>query len=230
MITPFLEVTLISIGLSFLLAVIYRLLTKPGEMKKVKEDMKFFKEKMNQANKAGDKAKANEYASEMLKASQGQFRHSMKPMMVSMLVFLLLLTALNGLYGAAPVYAGSVIQNPIGAGQADSGSIILKGLNHTYIIFNESGVKAAAVDLDDDGSYSEAERFAEGSVFSHNGAYWSVSAAPKEGGRYVLASSILLAKLPFPIPYIGTYLTWFWWYVFLSVPGTLIFRKLLGVD
>ena len=59
--TPFVEITLISIGLAFLVSIIYRIFTKPDEVRKIKDDMKFYKEKMNEANKAGDKEKASDY-------------------------------------------------------------------------------------------------------------------------------------------------------------------------
>ena len=60
--TPFIQITLLSIGLSLFITIVYRLLTKPDEVRKMKDDMKFYKEKMNEAKKAGDKAKMNEYA------------------------------------------------------------------------------------------------------------------------------------------------------------------------
>jgi uncharacterized membrane protein (DUF106 family) len=41
---------------------------------------------------------------------------------------------------------------------------------------------------------------------------------------------MLVARMPFTVPFIGNYLTWFWWYIFISIPATMVFRKMLGVE
>jgi uncharacterized membrane protein (DUF106 family) len=39
-----------------------------------------------------------------------------------------------------------------------------------------------------------------------------------------------IVQLPFAIPFIGSALTWFWWYVIVSIPLGIAFRKLLRVE
>jgi uncharacterized membrane protein (DUF106 family) len=230
--SPFTSITLISLGLSFLIAFIYRVLTKPGQMKKVKEDMKFYKEKMGQAQKSGDRAKANEYASEMLKASQAQFRIGMKPMMATMLIFFLLLGWLNSAYGGVSI--------DFSANQTAVFSY--GGTAHKVAYYKVEGdpkvTMKAGIDFNDDNSFADNEIFSQGAVFQYGGAYWRVG--PKMEGFALLGGSqpkadtvsfdMLVARAPFTIPFIGDYISWFWWYVFLSIPGTMVFRKLLGVE
>ena len=223
--SPFLSITLISVGLSLLIAIIYRLLTNPGAIRKSKEDMKFFKEKMAQANKAGDKAKSAEYASEMLKASQVQFRMNMRPMMASMAVFVLILGWLSSDFGGVAVD----FSKP-GASFAYGG----ESFNASYQKTNTTIV--AGVDFDGDGAFSPAETFAQGDVFEYMGAYWRV--APVTEGFFLAPTvkpdavhfEMLVASLPFAIPFLGSYLSWFWWYVLLSAPATIVFRKALGAE
>jgi uncharacterized membrane protein (DUF106 family) len=229
--TPFLSITLISIALSLLIAVIYRLLTKPGAIRKSKEDMKFYKAKMAEAQKAGDRQKSNEYASEMLRSSQLQFRHTMKPMMVTMLVFFLLLGWLNSTYGGITADLG---KNP-------NATFSYAGVTHKIQYYkvegNGSVTMRAGIDLNDDGMFSNDEIFDQGAVFTYKETFWRVGpvvegffifgGAPKENTVHF---EMLIAKAPFAIPLIGSYLSWFWWYVLLSIPATMLFRKMLGVE
>ena len=85
------EVLVYTLGLSFFIAVIYRLLTKPEEMRRIKENMKQVNEKVKKAQKSGSTEEVNKLTSEMLKGSQEQFRQSMKPMMASMIIFFVFL-------------------------------------------------------------------------------------------------------------------------------------------
>lgn len=39
-----------------------------------------------------------------------------------------------------------------------------------------------------------------------------------------------IVNLPFTLPYFGNSLNWFWWYVVVSLPFGLVFRKMLGVE
>ena len=136
----FIEVTLISLTLSFVLSLLYRFLTNPDEMKTIKKEMKFYKEKSSEAQKAGDAAKASEYMKDMMKASQQQFKQNMKPMMASMLVFFLILGWMHSTFAS------------------------------------------------------------------------------------------VLVQLPVTVPFAGNDLGWFWWYIIITIPCTMLFRKLLGVD
>jgi uncharacterized membrane protein (DUF106 family) len=138
--SAFLEVTLISLALAFVLSLLYRFLTRPEEMRRIKKEMKFYQEKSKEAQKAGDTAKANEYMKQVMGASQQQFRQNMKPMLASMLVFFVVL-----------------------------------GWMHS-------------------------------------------------------AFASVLVQLPVTVPIAGNDLGWFWWYFLITIPCTMLFRKLLGVD
>lgn len=140
MISVFIQITLISLALSFVLSLLYLLLTKPGEMRRIKEEMAYYRKKSSEAQKAGNKEKANEYLKESMKLTQQQFKQNMKPMMASMLIFIIILGWMHG------------------------------------------------------------------------------------------AFTDVLVLLPVTIPIAGNDLGWFWWYILLTIPCTMLFRKLLGVD
>jgi uncharacterized membrane protein (DUF106 family) len=134
------EIMLWTIGLSFVLAVIYRLLTKPEEMRRIKANMKEIQAKVKHAQKSGDTGQVSALTSEMLKGSQQQFTQNMKPMMVSMLIFFVFIGFLRAQYQG------------------------------------------------------------------------------------------ILITLPFAVPFIGSVIGWFKWYIVITLPFTLFFRKLLGVE
>ncbi len=223
--TPFLMITLLSVGLSLFITIIYRVLTKPDEVRKMKDDMKFYKEKMNEAKKSGDKAKMGEYANEMLKASQGQFRMSMKPMMVTMLVFMLLLGWLNTNFGGVTADFGD-----------EDTFFTYGGAEHLLSYTGNAGDFVTGVDFNDNGVFTDDEMFQKGDIFEYEETYWRPIA--KTEGFYMFATEkdnavqfeMLIAKLPFTLPFIGNYVTWFWWYIFISLPATFVLRKVMGVE
>lgn len=101
------EIFIMSVGLSLLMTLASKFLVNQQEMKKAKKDMEFYRERASRAQKAGDLKKSNEYMSEMLKASQRQFRHNMKPMMFS---FIIVIVAASW-FGTA--YADAMILSPV---------------------------------------------------------------------------------------------------------------------
>ena len=146
---PFEEVLVISLLLSLMIAVIYRLLTKPGEIRKTRKDISFYSNKMKEAQKSGNKAEADKYMSEMLKANQKVFKENMKPMFVTMIIFIVVLGVLK------QAYSTFFLQLPF--------TLPLISYSFPFIVLRDS---------------------------------------------------------------IG----WFWWYILSTVPATLMFRKMLGVE
>jgi len=92
--------------LSLVISVLYKLLTDQNAMKNIKEEMNQLKKKADEAKKDGDMAKMNKYTGEMLKVSSQQFKHTMKPMFVSMFVFIIAV----GWFGA--IFANLVVETP----------------------------------------------------------------------------------------------------------------------
>jgi len=224
--SPFLLITLVSLGLALAITIIYRVLTNPDDVRKIKSDMKFYREKSTEAQKAGDREKSSRYASEMMKLSQKQMKFTMKPMFATMILFLFLLGWLNTTFGGVTAdFSGE--ENPVFA---------YAGQEHELMY--EPGEKGftAGVDLDNDGVFSDDEKFSQGDVFRHEGVFWRP--APVTEGFFLFATEkenavhfeMLVAKSPVTIPFIGDYLSWLWWYIIISVPASIVFRKLLGVE
>lgn len=133
------EILLITLVVTFVVSLIYRLMMNPAEMKRVKNDIKVHRENISKAQKAGDMKRANELTKELMKTSGKQLSGQMRPMLVSMVFFIGLLWW----FGAA--YAEVIVQSPVA------------------------------------------------------------------------------------IPFIGSELNWFWWYLIIAIPASFTFRKILDV-
>jgi uncharacterized membrane protein (DUF106 family) len=101
------EVFLISIALSLLMVLLTKLLTNQDAIRKAKREMKFYQEKIKKAQSSGDTALVSKLSNDMLKSSGKQMKENMKPMFLSIIIFMIAL----GWLGAQ--YAGLVIPLPI---------------------------------------------------------------------------------------------------------------------
>jgi uncharacterized membrane protein (DUF106 family) len=95
---PFQEVFLFSLALSLIITLMSKFLANQQEIKNAKKNMQLFREKASKAQKAGDVKKANEYMSEMMKASQKQFRLNMRPMLLSFGIFIVAASWFGSVY------------------------------------------------------------------------------------------------------------------------------------
>jgi uncharacterized membrane protein (DUF106 family) len=207
---PHQDIIIWAVFLSFVITAIYRIFTKPEEMRKLKEEMKFYREKANEAQKKKDTNKSQEYLSEMMKVSQKQFRKNMKPMMISMIVVILLLGFIN------QTYSGFVVETNEGG----IGYFSFMEFNHSLRIENEK----VTIDNNDNGDFSDDESYSEGGVANIGDIHWHVFPEEKKATMY------LLVRMPFPLPLFGYHLNWLGWYILCTLPATWILRKLLGVE
>jgi len=85
---PITEVTIFTILLAFIISLIYRVLVDQKEVKRIKEQLKSYSEKIKKAQKSGNMKEVNKFTDEMLHLQREQFGKTFKPMMVTFLVFL----------------------------------------------------------------------------------------------------------------------------------------------
>jgi len=101
--TPMQELFLISLAISFIYGLSYRLLTNPKEIRAIKAESKEFKEKISAARKAGNNDEANKLMAESMKVQQKLMRSNMKPMIASFGIFII-----GVWYILGPLYGGVV--------------------------------------------------------------------------------------------------------------------------
>lgn len=95
---PIQEVLLWSLLLSLILSALYRILTKPGDIKRLKEEMKFYREKSKKAQKEGNTEEVNRLLSETMKVNTKMMKSNMKPMIASLAIFFIALGFLRDTY------------------------------------------------------------------------------------------------------------------------------------
>jgi len=218
---PYQEILLWALGLSLAISVIYRVFTNPEEIRKLKEDMKFYREKSKEAQKNKDMKKANEYMSEMMKLSQKQMKLNMKPMFITMGVVLLILSSMGHTYG------GVTVETTPAGDKVGMGYFSYSDFNYSLKTEKTGdGEIKVWIDLNGNGEFSDEEGYAKGDMFRAGGAYWVVH--PESINRTWMD---LAVKLPFTLPLLGwTYLNWLGWYILITLPATWIFRRMLGVE
>ncbi|MBI4021690.1 MAG: DUF106 domain-containing protein [Candidatus Aenigmarchaeota archaeon] len=243
------EMLLISLGLSFLLAVLYRVLTKPVEMRQIKEEMKQHRQRMKELQKAGNKAEADKALAASFQLNQKQMRMTMKPMMVSLLIFIFALSWLGTVYGpAVGVHTEETTIPALGSGWKGTFSP-LNASDTAVEAFVYDNNQTVRLDVNGNGDFLDDPAFPAGEVlYQTEGQYWKF--AGKDQGRWPFAApqpavfifTPDIIALPFPLPlpawdYVGIpfvvledHLSWFWWYVLITLPATFVFRKLLGVE
>ena len=136
----YMEVLAVSILLSFVSVMITRTFSDQKAVKALKSEMKTLNDRIKKAQKAGNQSEATKLSGDLMKISSKQFQMNMKPMFISLFIFL--------------------------------------------------------------------------GVFWFFGMFY---------GELVVPS-------PVNIPFIGNQLGWFHWYFLIVLPGSFMWRKLLGVE
>jgi uncharacterized membrane protein (DUF106 family) len=221
MFLPYNEIFLWALLISLIISVIYRVFTKPGEIRQLKKDMKFYREKSKEAQKSKDMKKMNEYSSEMLKLSQKQMKHNMKPMFITMGIILILLSFINS------AYSGVVVETKQIDERTSLGHFSYAGFNHSIRAekLNETDIRVV-IDTNDNGDFSDEEGYLKDEVAYIENIHWGVQ--PQDTNH---TSMGILIELPFTFPVLGwKHLNWLWWYILVTLPFTWIFRRFLGVE
>ena len=95
----YIEVLMISVGLSLLSVLITKFATNQGAVRELKGEMKSINERIKKAQKSGNNKEASELSGQLMKISGRQFQMNMKPMMITMVIFLGVFWFFGSFYG-----------------------------------------------------------------------------------------------------------------------------------
>ncbi len=203
------DILIFSLILSLILTLLTKFLTNQKEVKATKQKVASFKTQIKEARKSGNSEEIKRLSNEMFKASKGQFKYSTKSMFVSMIVVLIAFSWLQSNYDKITVN----FPQQTNATNSAEGVFKYKGENHTV----ETGVGQEV--------YVDKKLYKLSEFIPIDDVYLKPS---MDAGKPIF--TIHAAKAPYEIPYIGSYLSWFWLYLLITFPSTLIFRKLLDVE
>ncbi|MBI2675460.1 MAG: hypothetical protein HYX24_03310 [Candidatus Aenigmarchaeota archaeon] len=230
--TPFQELTLLSLLLAFISVLPYKFLVDIKAFKAAKADIDFYRKKMEEAQKAKKTDEVNKFLDEMMKANKRYLSFTTKPLVISVLIFFIAFGFLSSLYGISSFmvfhnFGG--IQAQIGENKTIGGMegypvrLEYRGNAYDSILFKDNGTYSIIIDANSDGAFSE-EKKAAGEAVKLDSSSWAFEVI---NNRTVFMQ--MHAYNPV-IPYVGQNIHWFGWYFLLVIPANMFFRKLLGID
>lgn len=206
-------VAVVSVLLSGLLSLLYYWLMDLDAYEEFKEKRETLQDKMQEARDEGNTEEASEYTKKMMELNMENMRLMLKPMLVSMVLFFLILpwmyTTFNPIVAMQPVdsaFEGTLQFN----GAATPMNVEQRG-NESVVV-----VDGAAV--------GTGERFLMGDM------PWKVQSITinDEGAEVKMAAEIV--QLPVSLPLVGDELGWLGSYILIVIPLTYAFRKKLGIQ
>ncbi len=204
---PLYSISGISIIISFIFSALYLVLVNQETMKRIKSEQKEMQQKMKNAQKSKDDKALKDLFSTSMQLNNRMMMLTIKPMIASMLVFFIMIPWLSGTYGDITVKL-----------EDDKGALKYVGAT----VINEN------VTVSDSGAITIGSKtYTAGDKIELAEKTWAAQ-YNKDKSQIVLQN--VRFKLPFSFPLVGTEVGWLGIYIIISLPATMLFRKLLGVD
>ena len=198
--TPALAVLIFSIIILIVINIFYKILINQNDAKQIKQRTKDISKEMKEAQKAGDTARSKKLMSEMLTENNRMMKMTMKPMIVSLIVVIILLPSL------ATFYSDKMVVIKDGAG-----SVVLDG--NTYSVQKADNT----VSIGD----TSCQIPCQTEIGKHT---YKISL---ENSNVKVAQ--IVATLPFALPFLGSTFGWLGWYIICSMPLVIIIRKAMKI-
>jgi len=194
----------------------YKFLVKQDEAKRIKAKVKEINEEMKKYQKENNKEKVKELMNQSMLESSKLTKMSMKPMVVSLIIVILILPGLNSLYVKAAALNNNIgnvtIDNDIFTVQMNSTVMTVSSINGSFDC--EINKKCVFNYKSDSGN-----------------AIWYVTyRSPGFMGPERVEFERVVLFLPYNFPWVENDLGWLGYYIFISIPLTLIIRKLLKIE
>lgn len=197
---PAVAVIIYAFVVLLLINIFYKVLINQRDAKQLKDKMNEINKQMKEEQKAGNKEKANQLVSEMMGTNGKLMRMTMKPMIVSFIIVIVLLPFLNSSYSD---YGARLVNN--------TGTVSIGAANYTLERTGD-GLKIGGIAC------------APACVESIDNRQFKIS-MDNDNVHF----SRVVVMLPVSLPFIGNTLGWLGWYIITSIPMVVIIRKLLKI-
>jgi len=197
----YIEEILVTAVIVFVTTLAYRFLMNQNEIRELKQKMK---EKQEEAKKlqGSSPEESKKVMAETLMLSNKQLRMTMKPMMLTLILFFIFLPFIGEAYGDKVV----AINN-------NAGNITVDGTFYNFTL-NDGKINLNNI--------SCTMPCDEQTIGNYK---WNILT---EGNNTRFSRIVVL--LPFSLPYFENDFGWLAWYFFTSVVLNFVFRKILGVE
>lgn len=198
----FIEEFLFTAVIVFITTLAYRFLINQSELKQLKDSLKEKQARMKEVQKTSPE-EAKKVMAETLSLSNKQLRMTMKPMMVSLIIFFVALPFFGEAYGDKTINLNSNISN-----------FTLDGANYNLQL-NQGSISIDSLQCN-----IPCDKQAIGNY------KWNINM----DNNSTVRMSRVVALLPFSLPYFGSDFGWLAWYIITSFALNFVFRKILGVE
>ncbi len=206
-------IAFLAICLSVLFAVLNKILVDQDKLKYIKEEMKKIQKEIKKAQKKKDDKALKALWEKSMKINHQQLTMVLKPMLFSSIFVILIFPWMKYAYSDA-----------------------IFPVNDSSVTFDHDDVqKQFSIELSDDGILSirgpSGKTYTEGDKIELADRMWILDYRPPEdssAGEVVFRN--MRVGLPFSLPFVGNDLGWLGFYILVSIPSTILARKLLGVQ
>ncbi len=209
-----LTVAAVSIGLSAVLMLLRYVLMDLDKHEEIKEKRSHLQDKMKDAQEDGDTAQTNKHMQEMMALQKDVFQLQMKPMLVSMVIFFVVLPWMYVTF--IPIVSAAPVN-----GDAFTGELTYNGYTSPIDVVNETGTEPVVVANDTE--------LTVGDRFQMEDLSWKLKDISDTEDGYNVRFAAVIIDLPFSAPLVGAELGWFGTYFLFIIPFTIVFGKLLGI-
>lgn len=206
--TPSLSLLIFSVVIVFLMNVPYRFLVNQQEAGAIKTKVKELQERSKYVQRQGNAMLASQLMRESLAEHSKLTRLTMKPMLVSLVVAIIILPLFSNIYGDVTI--------PIKDGK---GEAKVNGNQYTAEV---TGTTAKISSTD---SRTVLAECAVPCRKSFGNELWNIAI---ENNNVVLQR--IVALLPVSLPVISDSVGWLGWYFLVSIPLMILSRKMLKIN
>ncbi len=212
---PVYAVAIISFFLSLVFVIANKMLVNQDKLRHVKKEMKKIQEEIKKARKKNNEKEMSKLWEKSMKMSHQQLTMVLKPMVVSMLLIFMVFPWMKFTYGD--------VVSPV-----NGSSAVFEYMGHE----NEFSLDYKPDDAVAIRDMVSGNLYAPGDTVILFGREWIIGFDPPkdDDSPPTVVFSSMKVKLPISIPFVGDTVGWLGFYILMSIPSTIILRKLLGVQ
>lgn len=207
-----LTVLAVAITLAAILSLLYYFLMDLDRYQELQEKRKEMNEKMREAQEDGEMGDVSDQFEQMMDQMMEMYKLMMKPMLVSMVVFFLVLPWMYTTF------------TPVVELSADDGAY------SGEFQFNGGSMPLTVETNSEERIVVDGETYAEGDTLYMDDLPWAVRNIQTDDDQASVKLSAQILSFPFSLPLIGNSLGWLGSYIIFILPFSYTFRKLLGVQ
>ncbi len=208
-------VAIISFFLSLVFVIANKMLVNQDKLRHVKKEMKKIQEEIKKARKKNNEKEMSKLWEKSMKMNHQQLTMVLKPMVVSMLLIFMVFPWMKFTYGD--------VISPV-----NGSSAVFEYMGHE----NEFSLDYKPDDAVAIRDMASGNLYAPGDTVILFGREWIIGFDPPkdDDSPPTVVFSSMKVKLPVSIPFVGDVVGWLGFYILMSIPSTIILRKLLGVQ